>query len=37
MNGGELLDTVLWMKPYLLVRTLSGICMDLGIPCSSSI
>jgi cytochrome c oxidase cbb3-type subunit 1 len=31
MNGVEWLDTVLWMKPYWLVRTLSGICMDLGM------
>ena len=31
MNGVEWLDTVLWMKPYWLVRTLSGISMDLGM------
>ena len=31
MNGTEWLDTVLWMRPYWLVRTLSGICMDIGM------
>jgi cytochrome c oxidase cbb3-type subunit 1 len=31
MNGVEWLDTVVWMKPYWLVRTLSGISMDLGM------
>ncbi len=31
MNGTEWLDTVLWMKPYWLVRTLSGISMDIGM------
>jgi cytochrome c oxidase cbb3-type subunit I len=31
MNGSEWLDTVRWMKPYWLVRTLSGISMDIGM------
>jgi cytochrome c oxidase cbb3-type subunit 1 len=31
MNGTEWLDTVRWMKPYWLVRTLSGISMDIGM------
>ncbi len=31
MNGTEWLDTMRWMKPYWLVRTLSGITMDVGI------
>jgi cytochrome c oxidase cbb3-type subunit 1 len=31
MNGNEWLDTVRWMQPYWLVRTLSGITMDIGI------
>jgi len=31
MSGTEWLDTVRWMKPYWLVRTLSGITMDVGI------
>jgi cytochrome c oxidase cbb3-type subunit I len=31
MNGTEWVDTVKWMKPYWLVRTLSGISMDIGM------
>jgi cytochrome c oxidase cbb3-type subunit I len=31
MNGVEWLDSVVWMKPYWLVRTLSGISMDIGM------
>jgi cytochrome c oxidase cbb3-type subunit 1 len=31
MSGTEWLDTVRWMKPYWLVRTLSGITMDVGL------
>jgi cytochrome c oxidase cbb3-type subunit I len=31
MNGTEWLDTVIRMKPYWLVRTLSGITMDIGM------
>ena len=31
ISGTEWLDTVLWMRPYWLVRTLSGICMDIGM------
>jgi cytochrome c oxidase cbb3-type subunit 1 len=31
MNGSEWLDTVRWMKPYWLLRTLSGISMDIGM------
>jgi cytochrome c oxidase cbb3-type subunit 1 len=31
MNGTDWLDTVRWMQPYWLVRTLSGITMDIGI------
>ena len=31
MNGTEWLDTVIRMKPYWLVRTLSGVTMDLGM------
>ena len=31
MSGTEWLDTVQWMKPYWLVRTLSGISMDIGM------
>jgi cytochrome c oxidase cbb3-type subunit I len=31
MSGTEWLETVVWMKPYWLVRTLSGICMDIGM------
>jgi cytochrome c oxidase cbb3-type subunit I len=31
MSGTDWLDTVRWMKPYWLVRTLSGICMDIGL------
>jgi cytochrome c oxidase cbb3-type subunit 1 len=31
MNGTEWVDTVVRMKPYWLVRTLSGISMDTGM------
>jgi cytochrome c oxidase cbb3-type subunit 1 len=31
MNGTEWLDTVVQMRPYWLVRTLSGVCMDIGM------
>ena len=31
MNGTEWVDTVVRMKPYWLVRTLSGISMDIGM------
>ena len=31
MAGAEWLDTVVTMKPFWLVRTLSGISMDTGI------
>lgn len=31
MNGTEWVDTVVWMKPYWLVRTLSGVSMDIGM------
>jgi cytochrome c oxidase cbb3-type subunit 1 len=31
MKGTEWLDTVVAMRPYWLVRTLSGISMDIGI------
>ena len=31
MNGTEWLDTVTRMRPYWLVRTLSGVSMDIGM------
>jgi cytochrome c oxidase cbb3-type subunit 1 len=31
MNGTEWLDTVVWMQPYWLVRTMSGVSMDIGM------
>jgi cytochrome c oxidase cbb3-type subunit 1 len=31
MNGVEWVDSIVWMKPYWLVRTLSGISMDIGM------
>ena len=31
MNGTEWVDTVTRMRPYWLVRTLSGISMDIGM------
>jgi len=31
MNGTEWLDTVVQMRPYWLVRTLSGVSMDVGM------
>jgi cytochrome c oxidase cbb3-type subunit 1 len=31
MNGTEWVDTVVQMRPYWLVRTLSGISMDVGM------
>ena len=31
MSGTEWLDTVVWMQPYWLVRTMSGISMDIGM------
>jgi cytochrome c oxidase cbb3-type subunit 1 len=31
MNGVEWVDSIVWMKPYWLVRTLAGISMDIGM------
>ncbi len=31
MNGTEWVDTVVWMRPYWFVRTLSGLSMDIGM------
>ena len=31
MNGVEWLDSLVWMKPYWLARTLAGISMDIGM------
>jgi cytochrome c oxidase cbb3-type subunit 1 len=31
MNGTEWVDTVTRMRPYWLVRTLSGVSMDIGM------
>ena len=31
MNGTEWVDTVIRMRPYWLVRTLSGVSMDIGM------
>jgi cytochrome c oxidase cbb3-type subunit 1 len=31
MSGTEWLYTVVWMQPYWLVRTMSGISMDVGM------
>jgi cytochrome c oxidase cbb3-type subunit 1 len=31
MNGVEWLDSLVWMKPYWLARTLAGITMDIGM------
>jgi cytochrome c oxidase cbb3-type subunit 1 len=31
MNGVEWVDTIVQMKPYWLVRTLSGVSMDIGM------
>jgi cytochrome c oxidase cbb3-type subunit I len=31
MNGTDWIDTVVWMRPYWLVRTLSGVSMDIGM------
>src|SRR5882672_4727951 len=31
MNGVEWLDSIQWMRPYWLIRTLSGISMDIGM------
>ena len=31
MNGTEWVDTVIRMRPYWLVRTLSGVSMDTGM------
>jgi cytochrome c oxidase cbb3-type subunit 1 len=31
MNGVEWLDSLVWVKPYWLARTLAGISMDIGM------
>jgi cytochrome c oxidase cbb3-type subunit 1 len=31
MNGVEWLDSLVWVKPYWMIRTLAGISMDIGM------